>query len=300
MTPTPINAEPVRQAERALAAARTAGDRRAEAAALTDLGVALTRGGQSRQAAEVLAEARALARTLGDPGLERDALGNLAWAVLTLGDGGQGVALLDEALGLARAAGDRVDEKLTLSRLGNTWAALHDPYRAAEYFNAATALARSLGDWQHEAELLWSVAVQAAEAGERGPAVARAREAVDVLWRRGHAHARWYADNLRQFEAGGSGLAPANDSLGVPAAPGPAPAGPGILRMALTAAKAVANYLGSGLATVPSETRERRLQVCGTCEFHTGVRCRVCGCLTAVKTWLPHEACPLDKWPAET
>jgi tetratricopeptide (TPR) repeat protein len=299
MTQAYDSTEPVRQAERALAAARAAGDRPAEAVALTDLGVALTRGGEPRRAADVLIEARALARTLGDVGRERDAVGNLAWAVLTLGDAARGLGLLEEALTMARAAGDRVDEKLTLFRLGNTWAALHDPYKAAGYYNGALALARSMGDWQHEAEILWSVGIQAAEAGERGPAIARAREAVEILSRRGHAHARWFADNLGQFESGGAGLAPAGELLGVPAAPGPAPVGPGILRLALSAAKAVVNYVGSGLATVSPATRQRRLDVCATCEFHTGVRCRVCGCFTAVKTWLPHEACPLDRWPAQ-
>ena len=28
------------------------------------------------------------------------------------------------------------------------------------------------------------------------------------------------------------------------------------------------------------------------------VRCRACGCFTAVKARLPHEHCPAGKWPA--
>jgi hypothetical protein len=72
--------------------------------------------------------------------------------------------------------------------------------------------------------------------------------------------------------------------------------GPGLLRMAYSAAKSLTKFLGSGLKTVPAEQRAIRLQICQGCEHHTGVRCRVCGCFTSAKTWLPHERCPLGKW----
>ena len=66
--------------------------------------------------------------------------------------------------------------------------------------------------------------------------------------------------------------------------------------MAFTAFKSFAKFLGGGLKTLPQAQRDQRLAVCGTCEHHTGVRCRVCGCFTSVKTWLPHERCPIGKW----
>ncbi len=70
-----------------------------------------------------------------------------------------------------------------------------------------------------------------------------------------------------------------------------------MLRMAVTAAKAAAGFVGSGGQTVSVAVRQERLQVCRGCEYHTGLRCRVCGCFTTVKVRLPHEACPLGKWP---
>jgi hypothetical protein len=67
--------------------------------------------------------------------------------------------------------------------------------------------------------------------------------------------------------------------------------------MAYTAAKAMAKFIGSGFKTVSREAHERRLATCGDCEYHTGLRCRLCGCFTAQKAWLPHEHCPASKWP---
>jgi len=66
--------------------------------------------------------------------------------------------------------------------------------------------------------------------------------------------------------------------------------------MAFTALKSLAKFVGAGMKRVAPAVREQRLGVCGACEHHTGVRCRLCGCFTAVKTWLPHERCPIEKW----
>ena len=62
-------------------------------------------------------------------------------------------------------------------------------------------------------------------------------------------------------------------------------------------ARGAARFVGGGMRTVPAETRRVRLATCEACEHHTGTRCRLCGCFTAVKTQLPHERCPVAKWP---
>jgi hypothetical protein len=67
--------------------------------------------------------------------------------------------------------------------------------------------------------------------------------------------------------------------------------------MALSAARSMGRFAGSGFQAVPAEARRRRLRVCAGCEHHTGVRCRLCGCFTGVKASLAHEDCPLGKWP---
>ena len=77
-----------------------------------------------------------------------------------------------------------------------------------------------------------------------------------------------------------------------------ATAGPGLLRMAMSATKAMAGFAGSGFKTAPAETQRQRLQTCAVCEHHTGVRCKICGCFTNVKSRMLHENCPIGKWPA--
>jgi hypothetical protein len=89
-----------------------------------------------------------------------------------------------------------------------------------------------------------------------------------------------------------------------PPATGPAatsaPAqGPGLLRMAISATKSMTQYMASGFKSVSAEVQERRLATCATCEHHTGLRCRICGCFTNVKSRLAHESCPIGKWSAE-
>lgn len=48
---------------------------------------------------------------------------------------------------------------------------------------------------------------------------------------------------------------------------------------------------------VPSEERERRLEICQGCEFLLSMnRCKKCGCFMDVKTWIPMSNCPINKW----
>lgn len=84
-----------------------------------------------------------------------------------------------------------------------------------------------------------------------------------------------------------------------PAAPAQQPvSGPRVLQMALTATKAMAKFVGSGFRTVTGDAYRARLAACATCEHHTGLRCRVCGCVTAAKARLAHEGCPTGRWPS--
>ena len=72
-------------AERALETARAAGDLRRTVTALTDLGVALLREGDTPRAAAALEEACAEAERLGDRALMADAASNLALAASSMG-----------------------------------------------------------------------------------------------------------------------------------------------------------------------------------------------------------------------
>jgi hypothetical protein len=66
--------------------------------------------------------------------------------------------------------------------------------------------------------------------------------------------------------------------------------------MAISASKAMAKFIGSGMVTASPEIRDWRLSTCRGCEHHTGIHCRVCGCFTDVKTRLGNEDCPIGRW----
>jgi tetratricopeptide (TPR) repeat protein len=316
--PTPPQGQPREVAEQLLAAARQKGDRAGEVAALTDLGIVCTREGEGARALQLLEEALTLARQLGDRARESDVWGNLGMASLAGGQLQRALELFEQELAYARETRNPFAEKNALERLGHAYSSLRDSARALTVYDQALALARQVGDRQHEADLLWHLGIQHAELGQPEQAVAKAQAAVDLLQSLGKPKARWFAHHLHRFRTGGAavglagametGAAGAQGGFGggtvvttmgaVPSTQGPGQAaGPGLLRMAVSAAKAMAKFLGSGFKVVPDETYQKRLRTCATCEHHTGVRCRLCGCFTNAKAWLPHEDCPIGKWP---
>jgi tetratricopeptide (TPR) repeat protein len=286
-------------AERNLAAARQSGDRRREAIALCDLGAVLGTEGDARGSLEHLQQALDIIQEAGDSATEIDVLTNLGLARMRAGQTPENVfAAFNRARTLAEQSGDRLAEKSVLGHLGALLATLRNPGQAIPVFQQARTIARELGDRSHESNLLWQEAVQFAELGQSQEAFSRAEAAISIMRSLGKPDADWYAEHLRRFRLGQTGL-----GLYEPAAEGSAtqtepPRGPGLLRMAASAAAAMAKFLGSGMKTTPAEVARERLAVCGSCEHHTGLRCRVCGCYTAVKSKMLHEACPLGKWPS--
>jgi tetratricopeptide (TPR) repeat protein len=308
-------------AERLLAAARQAGDRRKEASALADLGAIFLQEGDARRAAALLEEALAVVRSLGDRAREGEMLGDLGMAVLVAGDPRAAAELFGQELARARDAGNRYAEKAALEHLGLAHVKQKDAARALAAFEEALALARAAGDRKHEADLLWLAAIQHAELGRGDAAVAHAKAAVDLLGQVGNPQAAWFAEHLRKYQTGetgnngragreapepaataagfwgGSFIASAWTGLPAPYPPPQAVSGPGFLRMALSAAKSMARFLGSGMKTASPADLQGRLQTCAACEHHTGLRCRLCGCFTNVKARMAHEECPIGKWP---
>ncbi len=194
--------------------------------------------------------------------------------------------------------------------------------RAVAFFEQALALACQLGDRQQQANLLWYQGIQHAELGERDLAIAKAEESIAVLKELGKPQSAWYGSLLQKYrmglfaessgglKAGGGASVSPQSYLGgsivasvmttepsADQAAGNATGGPGLLRMALSATKAMASFLGSGLKTASPELQQKRLQTCAACEHHTGLRCKICGCFTNVKSRMLHENCPIGKWP---
>jgi tetratricopeptide (TPR) repeat protein len=309
---------PRAQAETMLAAARQSGNRRAEASALTDLGVSLTHDGDAQRALPAFEDALGIARTLGDASMERDVVGNLALASLAAGAPERAQELFAQVLANARAASDRFSEKLALEGLALVHTNRGEHAQALAHFDEALAVARSVGDRHQEANLLWYSGMVHAQQGEREQAIATAQAAVEVMAASKKPEADVFADHLQKYRLAGQGalLNPGAGAAGMPlspafgggmvttvmagqtSTPAPAPAaGPNLLYMAISAARSMTKFLKSRMQTVTAETRQKRLRTCASCEHHTGTRCRICGCFTNLKTWLPHEDCPIGKWP---
>jgi tetratricopeptide (TPR) repeat protein len=317
--PEPSAASPRERAEQLLAAARRAGDRRNEATALADVGVVLLSEGDARGAIGALGSALAIARELRDGARESDIVGNLGMATLAAGQPADARNLFEQELAHARATSDRFSEKVALERLGLAAASLRDFPGALSRFEQALALARQLGDRQQQANLLWYQGIQYAELGQRELAIAKAEESVALQKALGKPQAAWYGSLLQKYRMGlvaelpgdtsrqtGVGFSPESylgGSIVASVMTSQSPAvttgagGPSLLRMALSATKAMATFLGSGLKTATPETTQRRLQTCAVCEHHTGMRCKICGCFTDIKSRMLHETCPIGKWP---
>ncbi len=296
-----------------------ADDLRRRAAALTDEAVSITCKGQVQRAFSLLEQALALARQLGDGSVESDVLGQMGQTAQRSAELPLARQCYELSLAAARAAGQPFQEKLALERLGTVYFQMGEVGRAYDLYEQALALARSVGDPRHAGELLWYLAILDADAGRPERSLSHGRAAIAIFVQIGHPQAAAFADHLRRYELGErmapvaapaqSGYEPFPEShasegsaTGAFATPDPgrveAVQGPGLLRMALSLAKSMARYVGSGMRTVPAEVSARRLKTCADCPHHTGNRCRLCGCFTKLKTQLPHERCPLGRWPA--
>jgi tetratricopeptide (TPR) repeat protein len=265
----------------------------------------------------LLEEARTIARQLSDSALESDVLDNLGLAVLGTGQVRQALELFQQGLEHARSTGNRFAEKMALFHLGLAYSALRDFGQSFALLGQALTLARQLDDHQQEADLLWQLAIVYAETGQRDHAAAKAREAVDLFKQLRNPQADWLESQLEKYQTGeagtplpGVGMAQSGSfplfggqvmasgwtDQGLMPGQMQEGSGPGLLRMAFSAMKSMARFAGSGFKPASASTFQKRLQTCGACEHHTGLRCKVCGCFTRVKAWMPHESCPIGKW----
>ena len=319
--PLPGTDCPAAEAEAILAAAREHGDRQKEATALADLGAIALNEGDAHRAITSLESALAIARELGDASREGDIIGNLGMAMLGVRQPDRARILFARELAHAQGAGDRYAEKVALERLGLSSWHLRDYQGALTLFEQALALTRQLSDRHQEATLLWHQAIQFAELGQREAAIAKGEESIALFRALGKPQAASYGSYLQRYRINLVEDLPAQSAAGVfdrshqaylgasvasataghsTADPASATetAGPGLLRMAMSATKAMAGFAGTGFKTTPPETQRKRIETCAACEHHTGLRCRICGCFTNAKSRMLHEDCPIGKWPA--
>ena len=135
-------------------AARHAGERAAEANALTSLGVADMRQDRYQQSAGHHEQALALFRETGDRTGEARALANLGHVEFQRGRYQQAAGHHEQALALFRETGDQTGEARALNNLGYVELRLGRYQRAAGHLQCALALFRQTGNRTGEARAL--------------------------------------------------------------------------------------------------------------------------------------------------
>ncbi len=177
-----------------------------------------------------------------------------------------------------------------------------------------------MGDRHQEANLLWYQGIQLAELGRRDDAIARAQDSINLFSQLGKPQAGWYGAYLQKYRMGLFDTWPAPAATGVAMGPqdylggslvagvmGSPPAGASTTPKSTTGPSLLAWPSPQPRPWRSSPDRDSRrplrkssavrLQTCATCEHHTGLRCKICGCFTAAKSKLLQESCPIGKWP---
>lgn len=308
--------DPLRQAEEQLQQSLQRGDTVPIAVAHIDLGSILTRSDRAAEGLEHLQDGLRLARASGDATVELDALLNLGIAHLAAGTLDEASNVFHRVIQSARTLDEPYTEKTSLGHLGEIYIRLGQPQLALVQLDAALQLAIRVNDPGAEALYRWNMAICFDELGRKDEAIDYARVASHILTRLNSPQASAFEEYAETLEHGMSptsrSTAPSSlptDGWSAVLAAEPLIAGslspeleaiskgPSVLRMAYTAGRAMAKFVASGFKTVSRVAHDERLATCQACAHHTGVRCKLCGCFTSKKTWLPYEYCPAGKWP---
>lgn len=302
------------QAENAVLAARKKRDPVVEAIALTDQGVVLTVHGQVDQALTALEEALAIYRQRGDEAGEQDVLTNLVRPYLTKGRVQDAWDALKWVHARAVRVGDLAAQQTVLVQMAMTAMGQAMLPQAVAYLEQASHITQQRGDGRSESSIAWQAAICHEQLGRTDLARVAAERAIQLGRQFELPMADRYAESLTRFLSGGAPLSAGTDDqssdptranwlLDEPvhmvladASRDKSPRPASVLQMAFTATRSMAKFAAAGFKSVHRDQRETRLDICHHCEHYTGLRCKVCGCFVSAKTWLRHEACPLDKW----
>ena len=140
--------------EAQLKAARATRSRKAESAALGNLGNAHRALGDARRSIEYQLQTLEIARETGDRRGQGHALLSLGRAHYALGNAHEAIAFYEQGLATARETGDRRGEGGALVYLGAAYSALGEVRRAIESYRQALAITRETGDREGEGNTL--------------------------------------------------------------------------------------------------------------------------------------------------
>jgi CHAT domain-containing protein len=138
----------------ALTLARSANDTKEQAAALNGIADCNSEQGLNDEALKDFQQALDLATASGDLRGQATSLNGIASVVYTLGQNQKALDLQNRALPLAQRAGDRDLEAAILRRTGVFYYALGEKQKALEYCNQALSIFRQMGDRYGEARTL--------------------------------------------------------------------------------------------------------------------------------------------------
>jgi tetratricopeptide (TPR) repeat protein/transcriptional regulator with XRE-family HTH domain len=172
----------------ALTAARSAGDRPGEAAALNQLTLAQAYNGDPRAAAASQRQALELYRGLGDTRGQGDALHSHSLALQMAGDYEAEAAAAAQALDLYRQAGDRTGQGDALQQLAFAQLLANDYPAAADAAKQALDLFSDLGDKHGQAAALEAIGITQSQTGRYPAAAASLRQALELDRQVGERH----------------------------------------------------------------------------------------------------------------
>jgi hypothetical protein len=75
------------------------------------------------------------------------------------------------------------------------------------------------------------------------------------------------------------------------------PAPRSLVGAAAAFAGSMAKFVASGFKTVEAPLHDLRTSHCQPCQYRVDSQCSLCRCFIDKKAWLPHEDCPIGRWP---
>ncbi|MCO5212668.1 MAG: tetratricopeptide repeat protein [Caldilinea sp.] len=157
--------------EQALPLFRQVGDKRGEATTLNNIGTVYDDLGDKRQALDYYEQALPLRRQVGDKGGEATTLNNIGLVYSALGEKRQALDYYEQVLPLFRQVGDKRGEATTLNNIGRVYDALGDKRQALDYYEQALPLRRQVGDKRDEATTLNNIGGVYDDLGEKRQAL---------------------------------------------------------------------------------------------------------------------------------
>ena len=169
------------QIEQALALARGVGDRKAESAALNQLGIAAVQSGRYGVARQYYEQTLQLARTAGDRAFESVMLNNLGDIERYLGNYAAALEFLQGGLRVCREIGQRMSEPYLLCNLAHVACVRGDQAESLGWAEQAATIARQVKDRDLEASILCSQGDARIALAQRDEAVAAYRESLAIF-----------------------------------------------------------------------------------------------------------------------